>query len=148
MHRWEFLRQMCEALGGGNWKPYAYESSVIALDNANSKTLDFTVPLTDAKKFIWTDGMYHSDVAGVAAGNDQTFGGALIKFDEAGGFGMLGKGYFSIEAFFGRTGVSGGPRELPIPVTIEGGGTIGGNLSNKVAGANNITLTFIGLRQY
>ncbi len=148
MHKWAFLRELMASLGGGDWKPYVYETDPIALDAAGNLTRDFTLSFTDAKAFIWTAGLYKTDLQVVQNGTDIVFGGALIKFDEIGGFGQAGKGSFSLDALFSRGGTSGEPRELPYPVAFKGSTTIAGNLKNKTAGALNITLSFIGVRKY
>lgn len=148
MHKWAFIESLIQRLGGGDWKPYAYSSLVITMDAAANITREFSVQLTDAKRFLWMAGLYQTNVGAVMAGTDATYGGALIKFDEVGGFGQMGKGSIPLESFFSRGGLNGEPRELPYPVAFEGAGTIAGTLTNKTGAAMDIQLTFIGIRKY
>lgn len=149
MHKWAFLREMIAQLGGGTWKPFTYNSDLLALDAAANVTRQFNVPLTDAKGFIWCEALYKCDGASVNAGTDVLFGGLTIQFDEGGGFGQLSKTAGPIESYFGRGGISGGAKELPYPVVFGGGTTtISGTLTNKTGGALNVYLSFIGVRKY
>lgn len=155
-NNWPFLLELMNKLGGGVWKPYTYNSEPIVMDAVANVTPTFSVPLNDGKGFIWTHGLYKSNVAAVNNGTDTLYGGALIVFDEAGGFGQMTKKPGPIETFFSRGGICGGPLELTYPVAFNAGPsasggnstTIAGTLTNTSGGAQTIYLSFIGLRRY
>lgn len=147
---WQYLDALCARLGG-DWVPFTYPSAgVIALDNTGLVDVGFSVEMLDGKPFIWTHGLYSTDNGNVSAGIDALGGGLLFKLDEFGGRGQGTKDYALIGAYFGRDGVSGGPRALPKPVVLNqsgGRGAFSGRLQNLTGAGINVRLNFIGLKR-
>lgn len=132
---------------GGRWLPYAYESKLLVLDNADAKVVTQEIELADSKGFIWAGGMYKTNMASLQAGTDILYGGLSIKFDGASNYGQLGKESFTLDAMFSRGGTSGDVRALPIPLLIEDRSTIGFEITNRTGLAVNLRLTFIGAKR-
>ena len=142
---WEFLARQFERMGA-RAVPHFITASVTfaALDQETPVVFKFADNSTD---FIWTHGLYASDNAAVMVGNDLTFGGAVLSMSNIGGAGSLDNGdAMPIGALFGRDGVSGGAKALPSPFTFTGASNATIKVKNKVAGAQTIMFTMIGLR--
>lgn len=146
--RWEFVQKMIDSLGGGTWKPYCYESDLVSLDTSSNITRPVTIQLVDGKPFIWLSGLYKSSISAVMAGTDVVYGGIAIKFDELAGQGQGGKSWQTADAFFGRGGTSGQPRDLPYPLVFSGTGVIALEVQNRHSAAQDVRLTFIGVKKY
>ena len=148
MDRATYIDQLIASAGGGNWKPYAYAFDPVTLNTTDKVTQPASISFTDNKPFIWDEGLYSTDVTAVQAGTDLTHGGVLIKLDEVSGLGQGGQGFFSIEAMFGRAGITGGAKKLARPLLIGGTGKFMLELQNLVAATIVVRLTLIGLKRY
>lgn len=133
---------------GAAWKPYVLQPDPVVMDNGASKEKNWTVTMVDGRAFIWAAALAKCDNAAVMAGTDTIWGGVDIKFDEAGGFGSVGKTWFMLESLFSWGTQGAPPRELPCYVSLEKKDTLAGSLLNRTGGNLTVELCFIGVKAY
>jgi hypothetical protein len=142
---WAFLDALL-ARNQGRGIPHMISANVTfaALDEEQPVLFRFA---DQGMRFIWGFGLYASNNANVMAGTDTTYGGATLQLSNVGGSGSFDNGDpMPIGAIFGRDGVGGGEKALPLPYTFQGNSTLKMSVKNKVAGAQTIFFSLIGLK--
>lgn len=125
--------------------PFTYQTPDYAFALVNEVRND-TLVLQDARPFIWIAGGYKSNVAAIMNGTDLTSGGALVKIENVGGRGQMQNKAQPITNLFSTRGLTEAV-DLPYPLVIQGNGQITFELTNKVAGAQTLSLSFIGVQR-
>lgn len=124
---------------------FGYPTGLVVLPVSASE-VPVTVPIENTLDFVWTDGIYSCDQANVMAGNDVTFGGALVNVSDQGKQNRLFKQPIPINHLFGTPGVGRGWFRLPYMMRFSGNANIGIFLTNLLGVQLSLRITFLGFQ--
>lgn len=124
---------------------YAIPTPLIVFAAINERQ-QIPIQIENYYDFIWLEGTYSSNFAAVVAGTDVTFGGALVNVLPAAGQEKVFFTQVPIGHAFGQQGPGSRPRQLIASARFVAGGVVVVDITNLVAGAQSLRLTFWGYR--